>query len=157
VQEEEVPAATAGSPRRRALRFPHCANVDPVALCDGLAAAITSKYGGQLFEFSRVRNYDGPHVRLNHGNEVHARDAIVIATNTPIHRNLAIHNRQQCHRWVGCMPLMQQCHRWAGCMPLMQQCHRWAGCMPLMLLPAAQAGVLQVMRWHACATDCWHA
>jgi hypothetical protein len=28
-----------------ALRFPACADLDPLALCDALAAAITDKYG----------------------------------------------------------------------------------------------------------------
>jgi glycine/D-amino acid oxidase-like deaminating enzyme len=48
----------------QALLFPGCANFQPLQYINALAKAITGKYGGRIFENSRVTKMNGKHVRL---------------------------------------------------------------------------------------------
>ena len=47
----------------QALQFPGCANIQPLHYVNGLARALTQKYGGRIFENSRVTKMNGKHVR----------------------------------------------------------------------------------------------
>jgi glycine/D-amino acid oxidase-like deaminating enzyme len=99
---------------RLALKFPHCAEVDPVALCEGLADAVVAA-GGRVFEGTRVLSGGvaggigggggplpapaSPHeVRTADGFVVHARRAVVAATCSPCDRNVLVHARQHPYR-----------------------------------------------------------
>eukprot|EP00850_Spirogloea_muscicola_P001747 SM000006S19512 [mRNA] locus=s6:1275063:1278577:+ [translate_table: standard] len=63
---------------------------------DGLADAFV-KHGGKLFEQSRVKGQENSSVTTEDGFRVDAK-AVVLATNSPINHNLAIHARQAAYR-----------------------------------------------------------
>lgn len=83
----------------RCLRFPHQAQFNPLRFISGLAEAITRK-GGRIFTHTRVDNVSGgarPAAETIDGHVVTA-EAVVVATNSPIHDNLTIHARQAPYR-----------------------------------------------------------
>lgn len=81
---------------RTALQFDRCANFDPLKYVQGLAQAV-SKAGGSVYEMSSVTPPDGRTVKTPDGHSITA-NSIVLATNAPLHRNLAIHSRQSAVR-----------------------------------------------------------
>lgn len=83
---------------KQALIFPHCGNFHPLQFTQGLADAVV-KHGGRIFEMTRAKS--GPtngKVETMEGPTVIASEAVVLATLTPINRNLAVHTRQECQR-----------------------------------------------------------
>lgn len=70
-----------------AIKFPSTVVLDPIRYIDGLADAVV-KAGGQIFEQSRVRDPSTKKCTTMEGHSVHAKDAVVIATGTPITHNL---------------------------------------------------------------------
>src|SRR5262249_51242387 len=75
------------------LRFPRQAQFDPLRYARGLARAV-ERAGGWIFTHSPVLKLEGgahPSAKTTTGKTVSA-GAIVVATNTPIHDNLAIHS-----------------------------------------------------------------
>jgi glycine/D-amino acid oxidase-like deaminating enzyme/nitrite reductase/ring-hydroxylating ferredoxin subunit len=84
-----------------ALVFPNCANVHPLRYIEGLAEAVV-RNGGQIYEGTRAKaglpGISGPsdgHVDTMNGPCVIAKDAVVLATHSPINRDqLWVHNRQ---------------------------------------------------------------
>lgn len=70
-----------------ALKFPNTIVLDPIRYVDGLADAV-AKAGGQIFEQSRVRDPSTGACITMEGHKVIAKDAVVIATATPITHNL---------------------------------------------------------------------
>jgi glycine/D-amino acid oxidase-like deaminating enzyme/nitrite reductase/ring-hydroxylating ferredoxin subunit len=79
-----------------AVVFPGAGEIQPLMYLNGLAEAIKKK-GGQIYEMTKVSNIDGNKVHTKTGHTVTA-DAVVIATNSPINHNLAIHSRQHAMR-----------------------------------------------------------
>lgn len=69
------------------LQFSGSAVLNPMAYLNGLAEAFVAK-GGQIFEETRVRKPDSSKVTTMAGNQVTARDAVVLATGCPITKNL---------------------------------------------------------------------
>lgn len=73
-----------------------CSNAEfhPLHYLDGLARAV-EKHGGRIFEGTKVMEANGTRagVVTEGGARVHC-DAVVLATNSPINLNLAIHSRQ---------------------------------------------------------------
>ncbi|EIE23568.1 DAO-domain-containing protein [Coccomyxa subellipsoidea C-169] len=82
---------------REALLFPDCADFQPLHYLNGLADAIVNKYGGRIFEHSQVMQTKGNKVTTTDDFTVEAPN-VVLATNSPIHHNLAIHSRQEPYR-----------------------------------------------------------
>lgn len=95
---------------RTALQFDRCANFDPLKYVQGLAQAV-SKAGGSVYEMSSVTPPDGRTVKTPDGHSITA-NSIVLATNAPLHRNLAIHSRQSAVRTyvVGLQVPEVSCH-----------------------------------------------
>jgi glycine/D-amino acid oxidase-like deaminating enzyme len=91
---------------RLALKFPHSAEVDPVALCEGLAEAVVAA-GGRIFEGTRalsggvvtggIGSAQGE-VRTTNGFVARAKQAVVTATCSPCDRNVLVHARQHPYR-----------------------------------------------------------
>lgn len=72
----------------------------PFRYINGLAKAITH-HGGRIYEMTRMTGYDvDGHGTLvtECGAKVRAREAVVLATNSPTNRNLGIHARQEAYR-----------------------------------------------------------
>lgn len=82
---------------RRALKFPRCATFNPLAYAKGLASAI-QRHGGIIHEQSRAQTPDGNTVACKATGASVTADSIVLATSSPIHRNLAVHSRQNAYR-----------------------------------------------------------
>jgi len=84
----------------RSVRFPRQARVNPGKYVRGLAEAVR-KHGGQLFANTCVTEVkpDSSKVRLKtaEGNEIVA-DHAVVATNSPVHLQLALHSKQAPYR-----------------------------------------------------------
>lgn len=81
------------------LRFRNQAQFHPLKYLNGLARGI-SRLGGDIFINTRVHEIiggDSPRVETADGYTVRS-DAVVVATNTPIHDNLTIHSRQGPYR-----------------------------------------------------------
>jgi glycine/D-amino acid oxidase-like deaminating enzyme/nitrite reductase/ring-hydroxylating ferredoxin subunit len=81
------------------LRFPRQGQFHPLKYVAGLVRAITA-YGGRIFTRTSINHVKGGSpgvVRSHTGFEIRA-NAIVIATNTPIHNNLQIHTKQGPYR-----------------------------------------------------------
>jgi glycine/D-amino acid oxidase-like deaminating enzyme/nitrite reductase/ring-hydroxylating ferredoxin subunit len=81
------------------LRFRNQGQCDPLKLIAGLAESIT-RMGGKIFSKTRFENVIGgtrPTVETINHHTVRA-DAVIVATNTPIHDNLTIHARQAPYR-----------------------------------------------------------
>ncbi len=81
------------------LRFPAQAQLDPVALAHGLVAAL-GRLGVAIHGDTHVAGFDGgapARVVTAHGPAVVA-DAVVLATNSPIHDALALHPKQAAYR-----------------------------------------------------------
>lgn len=94
-----------------AIKFPGTAVLHPLRYIQGLANAITSKYGGRIYEQSRVRKHDQSNKVLTtmDGFKVQVKDAMVLATGAPVTANLvdsalhalALHSKQHPRRrWV---------------------------------------------------------
>lgn len=82
-----------------AVEFPNCANFDPLKYINGLAHVIVDKYGGKIFEMSRVKEVNGQgEVITTHGPVIKASQAVILCTHGPINRNMAIHTRQESSR-----------------------------------------------------------
>eukprot|EP00850_Spirogloea_muscicola_P004665 SM000020S06015 [mRNA] locus=s20:411811:415246:+ [translate_table: standard] len=79
-----------------AVRFPRAADFHPLMYIDGLADAFV-RHGGKIFEQSRVKSQENSSVTTEDGFRVDAKD-VVLATNSPINHNLAIHARQAAYR-----------------------------------------------------------
>ncbi|CAI5508327.1 unnamed protein product [Closterium sp. Naga37s-1] len=81
-----------------ALRFPNAADFHPLKYLQGLASAVTAM-GGKIYENTRViRNSSlSTTLELNTGVRVTA-GSVVLATNSPINHNLAVHARQSAYR-----------------------------------------------------------
>lgn len=82
---------------KEALLFPRNGEFHPIKYCEGLCEAIVKK-GGRIYEQSLVRTPYDDHVEMANGIRARAREAVVLATNSPINRNLAIHARQEPYR-----------------------------------------------------------
>ena len=81
------------------LRFPNQGQFNPVRFVSGLAKAII-QMGGAIYTGTRVKDVSGGArgiVETVKGHTVQA-DAVVLATNTPIHDNLTIHAKQSPYR-----------------------------------------------------------
>src|SRR5205823_9479838 len=81
------------------LRFKNQGQCNPLRLITGLAEAVT-RMGGRICTKTRVENVHGgtrPVVETIDHRTVRA-DAVIVATNTPIHDNLTIHARQAPYR-----------------------------------------------------------
>lgn len=95
VEESPVPSLTAGP----LLRFGRQAQLDPLAWLAGLSRAVRA-LGGRIHAGARVEEVHGgnePWVLLAGGRRVKA-DAVVVATNTPIHLRVQIHTKQAAYR-----------------------------------------------------------
>ncbi|KAF8056255.1 UGP3 [Scenedesmus sp. PABB004] len=92
----------------KALRLPGGATLDPVRYVHGLADAITEKYGGRIYEGTRLRKADATAKVLTtmEGHRVTARQAYVLATAAPVTSDLvdsaahvlALHAKQHVRR-----------------------------------------------------------
>jgi glycine/D-amino acid oxidase-like deaminating enzyme/nitrite reductase/ring-hydroxylating ferredoxin subunit len=84
----------------RSVRFPRQARVNPAKYVAGLAAAVR-KNGGQLFANTCVTEIapDANKVRVKttESHEITA-DYVVVATNSPVHLQLALHSKQAPYR-----------------------------------------------------------
>jgi glycine/D-amino acid oxidase-like deaminating enzyme/nitrite reductase/ring-hydroxylating ferredoxin subunit len=81
------------------LRFPNQGQFNPLRFVNGLVEAIVGM-GGRIYTGTRVDNASGgscPTVETRDGHSVRA-NAVILATNTPIHDNLTIHARQGPYR-----------------------------------------------------------
>jgi glycine/D-amino acid oxidase-like deaminating enzyme/nitrite reductase/ring-hydroxylating ferredoxin subunit len=81
------------------LRFRNQGQCNPLRLISGLAEAVTTM-GGRICTKTRVANVTGgarPIVESVDRHTVRA-DAVIVATNTPVHDNLTIHARQAPYR-----------------------------------------------------------
>lgn len=80
-----------------AIRFPHQAQCDPLALVNGLAAACERK-GVRIFSGTHVESLERPgKVQCSLGVEIEA-NAIIVATNAPINNLISIPLRQSAYR-----------------------------------------------------------
>ncbi|EFJ13061.1 hypothetical protein SELMODRAFT_424962 [Selaginella moellendorffii] len=79
-----------------ALVFPNAGEFQPILYVKGLAEA-AKKHGAQIFEQTSVVQHEGTKVVTDAGHTVTAK-ALVLATNSPINKNLAIHARQYARR-----------------------------------------------------------
>ncbi|KAH7301018.1 hypothetical protein KP509_23G008300 [Ceratopteris richardii] len=79
-----------------AILFPGNGDFNPLMYINGLAKAIV-KRGGKIYERSRVTKNEDHKVTTEDGINVTA-DAVVLATNSPLNHNLAIHARQEAQR-----------------------------------------------------------
>jgi hypothetical protein len=80
----------------QALVFPRDADFHPLKYLDGLAEAIV-KRGGRIFEGTKAWTVENDVVETEHGKKIRC-DHIVLATNSPINHNLAVHARQLPYR-----------------------------------------------------------
>lgn len=81
---------------REALVFPRNADFHPGLYIHGLAEAFI-RHGGRIYEGTKAWTAEGDCVETADGKKVTC-DAIVMATNSPINHNLAIHARQLAYR-----------------------------------------------------------
>eukprot|EP00879_Flechtneria_rotunda_P015226 GHRR01015917.1.p1 GENE.GHRR01015917.1~~GHRR01015917.1.p1 ORF type:complete len:383 (+),score=119.25 GHRR01015917.1:1214-2362(+) len=91
-----------------AVQLPESAFVDPLRYIQGLAAAITGKYGGKIYESTRLRRADSGKKTLTtmDGFKVDAKQGYVLATASPVTSNildsalhvLALHGKQHVRR-----------------------------------------------------------
>ncbi|KAK9805134.1 hypothetical protein WJX72_001432 [[Myrmecia] bisecta] len=89
---------------RSAVKFAGSADFQPMQYVNGLAEAVT-KMGGRIYENSRVMKTSGSEVTTADGYTITAKN-IVLATNVPIHHNMAVHTRQHPTRsYVVCMKI----------------------------------------------------
>lgn len=81
------------------LRFPRQGQFHPVKYLAGLARAVTSR-GGRIFGHTQVVRVNGgsPATVTAASGRVISANAIVVATNSPIHENLLIHAKQAPYR-----------------------------------------------------------
>lgn len=70
--------------------FPHCRYIR------GLAEAV-KRMGGEIYEETAVTNQEGEVCKTDGGYTV-TGGAVVLATNSPIHKLLAVHSRQYARR-----------------------------------------------------------
>ncbi|KAK9808519.1 hypothetical protein WJX73_004093 [Symbiochloris irregularis] len=82
---------------RKAVKFPGCANINPLAYAQGLAAAV-QRLGGVIHEESPAQTPEGTAVSCKATGASIVAQNIVLATNSPIHRNLVVHSRQHAFR-----------------------------------------------------------
>ena len=81
------------------LRFPRQGRFHPLKYLAGLAAAV-ERHGGRIYTGSRVVGIErlgGPRARTREGHAVRA-DALVVATNAPIHDRVLVSSRQPAYR-----------------------------------------------------------
>lgn len=77
----------------KALKFPTAGQFNPIKYVNGLAKAVVSK-GGKIYETTKVRKFDNNEVTTA-DNIIVKGGAVVMATNTPLHRDQLIHTFQQ--------------------------------------------------------------
>ncbi|KAL6760926.1 DAO-domain-containing protein [Haematococcus lacustris] len=83
---------------REALLFPRSAEYHPLKFVNGLAEVVTRKYGVKIFEMSHVLRKElsvNGKIKAQSGGTIKAKEAVILATFTPINRNQAIHARMQ--------------------------------------------------------------
>ena len=97
---------------REALLFPDCAEFNPLKYLRGLATAITVRYGGRIYEGTAVVSYGHNSLQVTASctpynqqqaegttaNTIACREGTVLATNSPINKDLLIHARQMPYR-----------------------------------------------------------
>lgn len=76
--------------------FPMTAEFQPLKYIQGLAKAI-KRMGGEIYEETAVIEQKGEVCKTDAGHTV-SGEAVVLATNSPIHKILAIHSRQYARR-----------------------------------------------------------
>lgn len=81
---------------RECLVFPQNGEFHPLKYLDGLAEAIIRR-GGRIYEGTKAWTVGADRVETDKGKKVWC-DAIVLATNSPINHNLAVHARQLPYR-----------------------------------------------------------
>ncbi|KAH7623959.1 hypothetical protein Ndes2526B_g01211 [Nannochloris sp. 'desiccata'] len=81
---------------KEALVFPNNGEFHPLKYLEGLAEAVI-RHGGRIYEGTKAYNLDSDKVRTESGKTVYC-EAIVLATNSPINHNLAVHARQLPYR-----------------------------------------------------------
>lgn len=82
-----------------ALLFPRCADFNPVKYIDGLVESF-ARHGGGVYENTAARSTDVDthgYVETENASKVYCT-AVVLATNSPINHNLAVHARQLPYR-----------------------------------------------------------
>lgn len=77
-----------------ALKFPGCADFHPLKYLNGLAEAVV-RHGGKIYENTHVSKLHNDSLETPDGLRINASEAIVLASHSPIHQNLAIHSRQE--------------------------------------------------------------
>jgi len=99
---------------REALLFPDCAEFNPLKYLNGLATAITDTYGGRIYEGTAVVTYGHNSLQVTQSipttpynqqqaegttaKTITCREGIILATNSPINKDLLIHARQMPYR-----------------------------------------------------------
>ena len=81
---------------KEALAFPRNADFHPMMYLEGMADAVL-RHGGRIFEGAKAWTVVSDRVETEQGRTVWC-DAIVLATNSPINHNLAVHARQLPYR-----------------------------------------------------------
>ncbi|KAL3690568.1 hypothetical protein R1sor_016877 [Riccia sorocarpa] len=76
-----------------ALVFPNTGEFDPLRFTQGLAKVFKEKYGGHIYEETSVVDHNVTTATTSEGHKVSA-EAVVLATNSPITRNVVLHGRQ---------------------------------------------------------------
>ncbi|KAJ9508168.1 hypothetical protein QJQ45_021566, partial [Haematococcus lacustris] len=77
---------------------PCSAEYHPLKFVNGLAEVVTRKYGVKIFEMSHVLRKElsvNGKIKAQSGGTIKAKEAVILATFTPINRNQAIHARMQ--------------------------------------------------------------
>ncbi|MEA2711475.1 MAG: hypothetical protein QOF78_4076 [Phycisphaerales bacterium] len=84
----------------KCLCYPHLGQFHPLKYFAGLARAI-ERNGGEIYNHTHARTIKGGKpatVETSQGRVVTARDAVVVATNTPVNDRVAIHTKQHAYR-----------------------------------------------------------
>ncbi|GAB4819568.1 hypothetical protein N2152v2_006614 [Parachlorella kessleri] len=79
-----------------AIRYPNNADFHPMMYIEGLADAVV-RHGGRIYENTKYWTTEGDQVATDTGRKIKC-DAVVLATNSPINHNLAVHARQLPYR-----------------------------------------------------------
>lgn len=82
-----------------ALCFPRQAQFHPLRYIAGLAAAV-ERYGGKIYTHTHAKHIEGgerAHIETDQGFVI-AADAVIVATNTPVNDQVAMHTKQAPYR-----------------------------------------------------------
>lgn len=77
----------------QAIKWPNSAHFHPLMYLNGLADAVT-RLGGKIYEQSLFYTQEGTTVKTKDGKGTVEAQHVVLATNSPINHNLAVHARQ---------------------------------------------------------------